>query len=317
MSIPDYLWQKVEKEIEGVSLKQLSLHREKLSSLYRDKKIASTYMHSKMDHLSYLLFRFGATFAACNYVVSELKSLYSDDIKSILDIGSGPGTASLAILEHYFVNQITLIEKDLGLLDYAKKFLEHEPYKIIEEDFRTLSCLPKADAALFSYSIGEVESWQKLIDQAMDSVNVIIIVEAGTPKGFERIKEIREHILNNKWFMLAPCPHSFSCPINKGDWCHFATRVQRRKAQKEIKGAELGFEDEKFSYFIATKKPSILSYSRIIRAPITHTHDIKLSLCSAKGSLEDVKITKKNKERFKEIKKKGWSDRLDTFSFGE
>ena len=39
------------------------------------------------------------------------------------------------------------------------------------------------------------------------------------------------------------------------DWCHFTQRLPRSRAHKQIKGAELPFEDEKFSYVALTRAP--------------------------------------------------------------
>ena len=39
------------------------------------------------------------------------------------------------------------------------------------------------------------------------------------------------------------------------DWCHFTQRLQRSRAHKQVKGAELPFEDEKFAYVALTRAP--------------------------------------------------------------
>ena len=36
------------------------------------------------------------------------------------------------------------------------------------------------------------------------------------------------------------------------DWCHVAVRVERTRRMRQIKHAELGYEDEAMSYLIAT-----------------------------------------------------------------
>ena len=44
--------------------------------------------------------------------------------------------------------------------------------------------------------------------------------------------------------------------FNAPDWCHFTQRLPRSRAHKQIKGAELPFEDEKFSYVALTRAPA-------------------------------------------------------------
>ena len=55
---------------------------------------------------------------------------------------------------------------------------------------------------------------------------------------------------------LAPCPHDAPCPLPEGDWCHFATRLARSRTHRLAKGAERGFEDEKFAYAVLTRSPT-------------------------------------------------------------
>jgi len=51
------------------------------------------------------------------------------------------------------------------------------------------------------------------------------------------------------------------------DWCHMAARVERTSLHRRLKGAELPYEDEKFSYVIATRTPVDRAAARIIRRP--------------------------------------------------
>jgi hypothetical protein len=44
-------------------------------------------------------------------------------------------------------------------------------------------------------------------------------------------------------------------PAARGDWCHFATRLARSRTHRLAKGAERGFEDEKFAYAVLTRSP--------------------------------------------------------------
>ena len=45
------------------------------------------------------------------------------------------------------------------------------------------------------------------------------------------------------------------CPLAAPDWCHFTQRLPRSRAHKQLKGAELPFEDEKFAYVALTRAP--------------------------------------------------------------
>ena len=59
--------------------------------------------------------------------------------------------------------------------------------------------------------------------------------------------------------VIAPCPHAADCPLAAADWCHFAQRIERTKIHRSVKGAELGYEDEKFSYIAVARHPATTS----------------------------------------------------------
>lgn len=80
----------------------------------------------------------------------------------------------------------------------------------------------------------------------------LVVVEPGTPRGFQQILEARTQALASGAAILAPCPHDATCPMQGSDWCHFAARVERSRTQRQLKGGELGWEDEKFSYVVIT-----------------------------------------------------------------
>ena len=81
-----------------------------------------------------------------------------------------------------------------------------------------------------------------------------MIVEPGTPDGYARIIEARDRLIAAGLTVAAPCPHSEACPIEPGtDWCHFSARVSRSSLHRQVKGGSLPYEDEKFSYVVATR----------------------------------------------------------------
>ena len=71
----------------------------------------------------------------------------------------------------------------------------------------------------------------------------------------------RNAIRDLGWQLLGPVPafrgHALWRP---GDWCHFAARVNRSAEHRRIKGGELSYEDEKFSW-IAGARPDVIGDS--------------------------------------------------------
>ena len=98
--------------------------------------------------------------------------------------------------------------------------------------------------------------------------DTLAIIEPGTTAGYERVLAVRAAVIAAGGSTLAPCPHDAPCPLPEGDWCHFATRLARSRTHRLAKGAERGFEDEKFAYVVLTRSPHPARLTaRVLRRP--------------------------------------------------
>lgn len=190
------------------------------------------------------------------------------------------------------------------------------------------------DMVIASYSMSELgdDSARAATLKALwDSVRkggVLIIVEPGTPVGFKIIRSLRMMLINmskkqgsKNPTLLAPCPHSFGCPIQDGkSWCHFIQRVQRIELQLATKSkskAVRNFENEKFSYIIFSKgslnKKKEEEWARLIRQPIKRGKHVTLDACTPKGLLSRFTLTKSmDKEIYRSARKAMWGDTYNT-----
>jgi ribosomal protein RSM22 (predicted rRNA methylase) len=107
--------------------------------------------------------------------------------------------------------------------------------------------------------------------------------------------------------MIAPCPAETACPIADPDWCHFAARVERSSLHRRVKGGELGYEDEKFSYVALARQPVDLPAARIVRHPHHYPGLIEIETCTAAG-LRFERITKRDRDRFRAARKAAWGE---------
>jgi ribosomal protein RSM22 (predicted rRNA methylase) len=318
-ALPDHVQETIEELLYGVSLERLQTFAKKLSDLYTNKifnQKGLEQLKTKEEHLAYLAFRMPATYAAIGDVFERIVELLPNtQPRSLLDLGAGPGTAYIAANNVFgSIQEATLIERDPMFIELGKKFTpanvnwkqsDLDNLKLGESSF---------DLTVLSYALGELN--QTTVDTVLElsfkkTNELLVLVEPGTPKGYETIIYARDKLLEKGGFIVAPCPHAKTCPIVQGDWCHFSKRLPRSKLHRFIKGATLGYEDEKFSYVVFSRKPvNFKPFDRIIRAPNRSTNHIDLTLCTHEGKYQKKMVSKKDKASFSLAKKASWGDIL-------
>ena len=140
MRLPSNLPQAIERLTGTVSPQRLRLAAAALSDRYRNAVTPAAAMRSEDERLAYLLVRMPATFAALLKALRAAKrqfmapsgdvpvsdnGLMSDKgmaIETMLDLGSGPGTAAWAAVEVFpELRQLRLIERDSGLIGLGRQ----------------------------------------------------------------------------------------------------------------------------------------------------------------------------------------------------
>jgi ribosomal protein RSM22 (predicted rRNA methylase) len=275
-------------------------------------------IRSEADALAYVLARMPATYAA---VVASLNALIEirPDLapKTLLDVGAGPGTATWAAVEAFpSLQHFTLLDANDALralaLDLARDSTRLRNIGYERGEART--ALAKADAAdlvVASYMINEIgDTEQRALAELMwaKTQDTLLVVEPGTPAGYARIIALRDHLIGLGAHVAAPCPHDGKCPLELPDWCHFSQRLQRSRAHMQVKGAELPFEDERFSYVALTRAPiEGRRASRVLAQPAVSKVEIAAKLCTAEG-LSFTKVPRRAKADFAAARRWRWGD---------
>lgn len=309
--------------IEGRILEKYPLHAlikaaESVSVRYRREDGHSGFqIKSEVEALSYLAARVPATYAATARVMAEIIRQSPDFTpQTILDIGAGPGTASMAASQSFeSIQSSHLIEPNRFLSAAGQEFLS--PY-IRGAEWQTgqveSASLDRGyDIVTASYVLNEIQEnkIKGLIQKLwMACSGMLVIIEPGTPQGASIIQQVRDFAIANGISILAPCPYISACPLKdvQSRWCHFAVRTSRSKLHKTLKGGEAGFEDEKFSYIILYRLPVIPPDYRLIGYP-SGTKLRELQVCSSKGA-ETLQVSKSH-PLHKLSKKLDWGDGFD------
>jgi ribosomal protein RSM22 (predicted rRNA methylase) len=142
--------------------------------------------------------------------------------------------------------------------------------------------------------------WEKTRD-------TLLLVEPGTPAGYARILSIRTRLIEHGAHVVAPCPHDHACPLIAPDWCHFSQRLARSRAHKQLKAAELPYEDEKFIYVALSRAPSTQHSARVLTQPNVTKIAVTAKLCTS-GGIEITNVPRRGKEVFTIARKWSWGD---------
>lgn len=321
MLLPQSLLRAIDRVTQSVDHKRLYKSAEELSFRYRNPSPHSQkFIQTEEECLAYLCTRLPATFAANYYVFSEIiKQGLEKDISSILDLGSGSGAALWAASEIFkTLNTYTLLERDARLIAIGKELIKESEVSFSSEwllgDYTTSIDTDPHDLVVISYSLGEVDSkkWEQVLSVAIKQTKkLLVILEPGTPLGYKKLMKMREFLIRQNLYMVAPCPHNKPCPMTEKQWCHFSQRLPRTTLHKNLKNATLGFEDEKFSYIILSKQPYIKEGYRIINTPLRRSGYIELDVCSTFDGLLKQKTSKKEKSFFDRVKKLEWGSFYD------
>ncbi|XP_009790257.1 rsm22-cox11 tandem protein 2, mitochondrial isoform X4 [Nicotiana tabacum] len=279
----------VEDPLKSVECSQ----RWKIKSAYGD--IGLKYRED--ETVAYVASRMPAVYSALYRVLSEVRRrLPGFSPAKVLDFGAGTGSAFWALREVWprSLNRINLVEPSQSMQRAGQSLIKGLKNLPLIQSYGSIQALSQDvkksdrqhDLVIASYVLGEIPSLKDRITVVRQlwelTGDVLVLVEPGTPQGSNIISQMRSHILwmekrrsrkledasgkeckalttlKNGAYIVAPCPHDGSCPLdNTGKYCHFVQRLQRttsQRAYKRSKGEPLrGFEDEKFC-FIAFRR---------------------------------------------------------------
>lgn len=312
-SLPSELMRAVSHEIQAFSTAELSASAQFLSSSYRSREHIQHTL-SPLERAAYLAVRFPSTYSVACHVWQEVFArVGTTQCQTVLDVGAGPGTASLALLEQTDSVQATLLERDTGWKQTAQALalsLESKP-AFVAGSIEGRILTQRHDAVVACYALNELPS-NTLASVAQHlwglCAQVLVIIEPGTPLGFEVVRRVRDIVLGQGGHVIAPCTHDLPCPMQDRDWCHTALRVQRSELHRRIKGAALSFEDEKYSYVAMSRVPlGAHAFGRIVRKPIQAKGHVHLDICRD-GKIERVTYSKRQKDLYAAAKDCAWGD---------
>jgi ribosomal protein RSM22 (predicted rRNA methylase) len=320
--LPPDLKAAIDRLAQGVSRKAVAERAAAQSQTFRAGG-GSQRIATAGDALAYAFTRLPATYAAVAAVLNAMRSTMPGFApRTMLDAGAGPGTAAFAAVQAFeTLADIRLIDANAGLRNFAltlmaeadsaalRQVVERQSYRH-GDALKLLAQADPADLVTASYVAGEIaEGDLARFTQRLwaATAGALAIVMPGTPDGYARMLRMRADLIAAGAHVAAPCPHDRPCPLQPPDWCHFAQRLPRSRDHLLVKGADVPYEDEKFSYVVVSRTPPQPVAARVLAPPKVTKIAVTAKLCKAEG-VETESAPRRDPEAYRRFKSWRWGD---------
>jgi len=211
---------------------------------------SASVKYDRCKVLRYIANELPLSLAVCYRVLKELKHRMPDfKPKGIVDFGQGPGSASLAAMEVFgdTLKVIYGIEPSSAMREFGKEILnEYESrFKLAYIDSLDVQNAKQQPLIISAFTLSEIGGGVEQLYAYLDKLwlatrKVLILVEAGTPDGFNLINFARSYLLSKYppsgdlhglpgTYTIAPCPHDKQCPLGPKHVCRWIQRVDRHQ----------------------------------------------------------------------------------------
>jgi ribosomal protein RSM22 (predicted rRNA methylase) len=320
MELPPPLRQGVDDILRGIPTAEIRKAAELLSQRYRGEvRDGRFHLSDELATRAYIATRLPATYAAVRASLAAIADIRPDwTPQTLLDVGSGPGAALWAACDQWpSIEHATMVEACDPIRRVGEQLAQHagprETAWLSADIQRALPALDSADLVTLSYVLGELApaAIDPLIERLWNLLrDSLLVVEPGTPAGWQRILRVRDRVIALGAHIIAPCPHAERCPLVEPDWCHFARRVARSRVHRLAKEADVPWEDEKFIYLAVSRVAAERPAGRVLARPRIASGTVRLKLCSSSGQVEERLVTRRQGDAFKVARRLDWGDRL-------
>jgi ribosomal protein RSM22 (predicted rRNA methylase) len=315
IELPPRLAVRLRTELHRTPSSQWVPNAQALSERYRGTRDGQPLVRTALDALSYAALLMPATYAQLDGALhATLQRTPTFAPSSLLDLGSGPGTAVWAALSRFpSVQRATTIERDIHLdaLAHTLHGAHDVPVLQLQQDFTASHHWPLHDLVVIGHVLNELSVNQRsdLIARAWAATaHTLIIVEPGTSAFFPMLTTIRQTLIDLGAHVIAPCTHCSRCPM-VDDWCHYATKIARPDFQRLARGATLPYEEAKYSYIAVSRIPIAYSGARVLHDTTTHKGYITLEHCSSRGIMTSS-VPKRQRDAYRLARDAQWGSWL-------
>ncbi|KAJ2644782.1 37S ribosomal protein S22 [Coemansia sp. RSA 1694] len=246
-----------------------------------------TLEYGRGETAAYLAACTPGTYGAIYNIMAELAQRIPDFTpNSVLDFGSGPGTALWAIQEVWSAqglekyqgvdvseDMLLCAEAILADIPAAKEGEEGRGSRARNVKFSRYLPPPPSnlrerhDLVVSAFALSELptDSLRQTTVETLwgHTADTLVLIDRGTPDSARMISEARDQILAlGECFTVAPLPNDLPDPtIRTPAWIHFSQRTQRPSFTMLTKHSKSNVEDLRYSYTILRRgtRPLVLS----------------------------------------------------------
>ncbi len=269
----------------------------KLSQMFTEERAALPrgYLNQPPLRAGYLLYFLPINFAKTFWVLTQIPpSFWKRKNFRILDLGAGPGSASLAFLTCLETKspatkvEVHLVDQNKKILQDARSLMENlrkelpglGEVKIFtqESDLKRFRFSGNYDLIFLSHVLNEFSGMGAIeraawlypeISQHLHPSGICAITEPALKSPTRELMALRDHLVESKELtVIAPCLHENICPMlaaTRNDWCHFYLDWEEPEYLKKL-DRMIGNENRflKVAYLILAPKKS---YPDLLKRP--------------------------------------------------
>ena len=276
---------------EGLSHEKIVRGIAELSRRFNKERgsLNQTYLDDRLLSAAYLQYFLPVNLAKIQVLLTELLAPKPVEGWSVLDIGSGPGTGALAVLDWWYQRRwpcavsVTAVDRSTRALRQAQQLWEgycraagigEINFQTVEGDLERRAWSEQVkkkapfDLIILANALNEVHAEDghpilartALVEEALSLLaahGTMMIVEPALRETSRALHQVRDRLLQEKRCTIySPCLHEHNCPalVRPDDWCHEERAWEPPASIQEIDG-EVGFIKDalKFSYLLLRK----------------------------------------------------------------
>ncbi len=325
LTLPEELHNAITQQLHSVPTARWMREAQAISERYRAERVGgeAALVTGDVQALGYTALIMPATYAQLwGAMAATAQRIPHWQPQSLLDIGSGPGTALWAAVAQWAsLERLVAWEREPAFLALGRKLaagssaksLQHAQWHRRDVSTSAAPAGERYDLVVLGHVLNELtlETRRAITQAAWEmTAGVLLIVEPGTAAAFEVVRVARDHLIEQQAHTIAPCPHNRPCPL-QNDWCHFPQRLKRPDFQRKARGAPSEWEDSKFSYAaMARFDAQSAIWGRVIREPEWNKAYAEALLSTSDGILRH-RALKRHKDQFRVVKDLEWGEALD------